>query len=216
MQITIIQVGTPETIPGAGGRPYKKLEVLYRNDAGEAQTKKLVSFKNPTVFKTLAAAQPNQVYEVESVKDEQGKYWEWKSANLVSAQQAQPTGELPQVDKNGGAAKSAVKLAFTETDRQRLIVRQSSLKGAVDLASATAEVGKGFNLDVILQIAEKFEAWVCRNEEVVVATPVQVVVHRAAQPTTETTSTEVRRPGRPRKVVPVEQINDELNEVEVE
>ena len=210
MQITIVQVGTPETIPGAGGRPYKKLEVLYRNDAGEAQTKKLVSFKNPTVFKTLAAAQPNQVYEVESVKDEQGKYWEWKSANLVSAQQAQPTGELPQVDKSGGAAKSAVKLAFTETDRQRLIVRQSSLKGAVDLASATAEVGKGFNLDVILQIAEKFEAWVFRNDEIA---PVRKEPIAAAD---TAVAAEVRRPGRPRKVVPVEQINDELNEVEVE
>lgn len=51
MQITVIDVGAPNTHAAKNGRTYQSLEVTYKNEQGQAQSKKLMSFSNPQVFK---------------------------------------------------------------------------------------------------------------------------------------------------------------------
>jgi DnaJ-class molecular chaperone len=50
MLINIVDVGAPNTHAAKNGRSYQSIEVTYKNDLGQTQSKKLMSFSNPTVF----------------------------------------------------------------------------------------------------------------------------------------------------------------------
>ena len=159
MQIELVAAPNITTNPGQG-RPWKKLEVLYRNE-GKVSTKTLVSFKNPTVFKIFAEAKQGDVFEVESVKGEPGadgkQYWEWKSAHLVGGK-----SEGPVVDTAGTPAKPVTKMVVTEADRNRYIVRQSSLERAIETLAGNGAFGYG----EVTALAAVYEAWVFRPVEV--------------------------------------------------
>ena len=157
MQIELVANPNITVQPGQQGKgSWKKMEVLYRNE-GKVQTKNLVSFKNPTVFKVFTEAKQGQVFEVESVKGEpnaEGKqFWEWKSAHLVGQ------GETPVVDTAGTPAKPVTKMVVTEADRNRYIVRQSSLERALEYTLAQ---NTSAPLDLVLSYAGAFEQWVFR------------------------------------------------------
>ena len=183
MQIELVANPNITTNPGQG-RPWKKMEVLYRNE-GKVQTKVLVSFKNPTVFKIFSEAKQGDVFEVESVKGEPGadgkQYWEWKSAHLVGAS----TGG-PVVDTEGTPAKPVTKMIVTEADRNRYIVRQSSLERAVE----TLTGGGVVTFETVTALAGRYEAWVFRPVEDNTAKRPEVA-QEAPKP----------KLGRPRKIV---------------
>ena len=196
MQIELIAQPNITTNPGQG-RPWKKMEVLYRNE-GKVSTKTLVSFKNPTVFKIFAEAKQGDVFEVESVKGEPGadgkQYWEWKSAHLVGAQ----SQGAPVVDTAGTPAKPVTKMVVTEADRNRYIVRQSSLERAIETLA-----GNGvFTAAQACALAEQYEAWVFRP----VGAPVEAANKTVEAQTWQDAVTKPR--GRPRKIVPVPQGTD--------
>lgn len=159
MQVTLVANPSITVNPGKG-RPWKKMEVLYRNTDGKVMTKVLVSFKNPTVFKTFSEAKQGDVFEVESVQSEEAdaegrKYWEWKSAHSVGSE----TQGAPAVDTAGTPAKPVTKMVVTEADRNRFIVRQSSLERAIEtLSSATT----GFGFKEVTLLASQYEGWVFR------------------------------------------------------
>jgi hypothetical protein len=202
MQITIVKVGNVDTIPTGKGRPYKRLEVLYRLSNGNQGTKKLVSFKNPLVFKQMSEAQEGQVFEVESVKSEDGQYTEWKSANLVGdANGEEPAAELPKTTTTTAAAvKAPVKMTVTEVDRQRSIVRQSSLERAIQFLVAQ---GQAFSEAEVKAVAAGFEQWVQRPsvEDVLTQANINPIAKKA--------------PGRPRKVIPVPQTAAEVSDDDI-
>ena len=197
MQIELVAQPSITVNPGQG-RPWKKMEVLYRNE-GKVSTKTLVSFKNPTVFKIFAEAKQGDVFEVESVKGEPGadgkQYWEWKSAHLVGAS----TGG-PVVDITGTPAKPVTKMIVTEADRNRYIVRQSSLERAVETLASTP-----FTFEQVTSLAARYEAWVFR--------PLDAdLVAKAAVTPLET----AKKLGRPRKVVAAPEGTEFVDTTEVE
>lgn len=204
MQITVISVSTPVSIPTGKGRPYRKLEVLHKNDKGYNNTQTLVSFKNPSVFKTMEGAKTGQIYEVDEIKNE-GGFREWKSARLVEAQAegvvdaGLKTGELPKVDTTGVATKAPIKVQVTELDRNRYIVRQSSLERAIETLAGSGS----FSVADVTKVAEQYEAWVFRPVAIEADNAkAAIAVVKAVAPAA--TAVEVaRRPGRPRKAVPV-------------
>ena len=155
MQIELVANPTITVNPGQP-RPWKKMEVLYRNE-GKVQTKILVSFKNPTVFKVLEGAKQGDIFEVESVKGEpnaEGKqFWEWKSVHAVGAQ-----AETQAVDTAGTPAKPVTKMVVTEADRNRYIVRQSSLERAIETLAGNGAFGYG----EVTGLASIYEDWVFR------------------------------------------------------
>ena len=203
MQIELVANPTITVNPGQP-RPWKKMEVLYRNE-GKVQTKILVSFKNPTVFKVLEAAKQGDVFEVESVKGEpnaEGKqFWEWKSVHAVGAQAA--TLETQAVDTAGTPAKQVTKMVVTEADRNRYIVRQSSLERAIETLAGNGTFGHG----EVTALAAVYEAWVFRP---VGEAPVAANINVGPSVTVSQDGTVLpaRKLGRPRKVVPVPQGTD--------
>ena len=204
MQITLVANPNITVHPGKPN-PWKKMEVLYKNMDGKVMTKTLVSFKNPTVFKVFADAKQGDVFEVESVQGEpnaEGKqFYEWKSAHAVNS------GEQV-VDASGTPAKPVSKMVVTEADRNRFIVRQSSLERAVETLA-----GQGvLTFESVTSLAERYEAWVFRP----VGDNSNKAVEKEASQEPVAAATAARKPGRPRKVAAAPEGTELLDTAEVE
>lgn len=222
MQITIITAPAVTVNPSKnGGRAWKKMEVLFRTLDGKVNTKTLVSFKNPTVFQQFELSKVGDVFEVESVlgePDATGKigdgrrFWEWKSAHVLLAtdlsqvatdlSQVQPP--VPQPETTTTVSKPVVKMIVTEADRNRYIIRQSSLERAIETLSAVGTLEEGpFGKEAVTKLAAYYEAWVLRpvveqigTVTLVAATPQATAAVQACA------DAGGRGRGRPRKVVP--------------
>jgi hypothetical protein len=152
--ITVVNVD----VQTPAGKRYQVAEVIYKQD-GETKTKKIMSFANPAVFATVKEAKTGEVYTFTQEKDEKG-YFQWNSIT----QGAEPSG----VPANASAASPGRNPAPStgrdfetkdeRAERQKLIVRQSSLSNAI----ATLAPGAKTALDpnVVLDLADKYVAWV--------------------------------------------------------
>lgn len=159
MQIQIIDVGTPNTIAGKNGRSYQSIEVTYKSQDGKVASKKLMSFSNPTVFKTIAGLNKGDSVDVTTQKDDAG-YWQWTAINQggEAKPMATTTNSAPATRVTGSNYETKEERAA----RQRLIVRQSSLSNAIDILSVGA---KALKKEEVLQLANELADWVF--EEVV-------------------------------------------------
>ena len=108
---------------------------MYKNDQGQAQSKKLMSFANPAVFKAAQAWQKGDVVHVSTEKDANG-YWQWTAVGSADA----VTDTRSDTDAPAQAQASSTKTRVTGSNyetkderaaRQIMIVRQSSLSNAV-------------------------------------------------------------------------------------
>lgn len=147
MLIKIINVSQPEKV-----KTYFTMEVNYKNDQGQTQGKKLMSFTAPEVFNTLKTAAQGDTYDITTEKDKNG-YWQWiaavKSEGGSSGSKPQPAAQVQ--------SKGSYETAEERAARQRLIVRQSSLSAAI----ATKTVGaKSVDPEEVLALAEKYNDWV--------------------------------------------------------
>ena len=151
MQITVIDVGAPNTHAAKNGRTYQSLEVTYKNDQGQAQSKKLMSFANPQVFKAAQEWIKGSVVTVTTEKDANG-YWQWIGLgggdSIVAESKSANTGNATRVTGSNYETKEE------RAARQILIVRQSSLSSAVEL------LGTGKSVADVIATAKQFEAYV--------------------------------------------------------
>lgn len=162
MQLNIIDVGQPNTHSAANGRSYQSLEVTYKNDNGQVQGKKLMSFSNPAVFKAAQDWQKGDVVNVISEKDAKG-YWQWtrvlgEGEEAPAVQQASasvsPSGKPQQATRVTG---SNYETKEERAERQVLIVRQSSLSSAV---ATLAIAGSKATANDVISLAKLYESYV--------------------------------------------------------
>jgi hypothetical protein len=154
MQITVIDVGQPNTHSTKNGRSYQSMEVTYKNDSGQVQSKKLMSFSNPDVFKQAKEWQKGDTVDVNTQKDDNG-YWQWISIGADAIAQATSTSSnaKPTTRVTGSNYETKEERA----QRQVMIVRQSSISSAI--TALTAE-GKRPSVADILGMAKEFENFV--------------------------------------------------------
>jgi len=150
MLINIVDVGAPNTHAAKNGRSYQSIEVTYKNDLGQTQSKKLMSFSNPTVFNHIKDLNKGESLNVTTEKDANG-YWQWTGIggdNVVSeTKQATPA-------TGGRVTGSNYETKEERAARQILIVRQSSLSSAVEL------LGAGKSVEDVIATAKQFESYV--------------------------------------------------------
>lgn len=149
MQITVIDV-SQQTHAAKNGRTYQSLEVAYKNDQGQTQSKKLVSFTNPDVFKVAKDWQKGAVVEVTTVKDANG-YWQWTGLGG----NAQVATETKQATPSTRVTGSNYETKEERAQRQVYIIRQSSLSSAVELLKGSTNKAQD-----IISLAKEFEAYV--------------------------------------------------------
>lgn len=138
---------------------YKCAEIAYKDLVkGQVSSKKLMSFTNPVVYKTMVDAKKGEVYNVELIKNEKG-YWDWTnvaSSNAVDTSQASPAAPS---SKTNASPKSTYETSEERAQRQILIVKQSSLSNAIEYLTATGAVKKASAKDVTI-CAQEFYNWV--------------------------------------------------------
>lgn len=159
IQLEIISVGAPQTIPTKNGKSYQAIEVAYKKD-GKIEGKKIMSFTNPAVFKAVQGFSQGDFITVTTEKNEAG-YWQWEGVSKGDATAAPTATPQSAAATGGGTTKSTGTSWETKEERaakQIMIVRQSSISSAVALANATGD--KKSSADSIIRVAQEFEAYV--------------------------------------------------------
>lgn len=166
MQIEIV-ANPVSTVPTAKGS-YQVIDLAYKNKSfqDKLEGKKVMSFTNKDVFNVLQKAQFGDVFEVSRVKNDKG-FWDWtgvtSSNGAVSSGSSDVQHTPPQQVKTGTVTpKSNYETAEERAGRQVLIVRQSSISSAVDLAVAN----KIKDPQEVITIAKTFEQYVFGKEPV--------------------------------------------------
>ena len=161
MQVNVVDVSNLNTHTAKNGREYQSVEVMYKNDQGQAQNKKLMSFANPSVFKAAQAWNKGDVVHVSTEKDTNG-YWQWTAVGNADSVSDKRSDDAPATQ--GNAAKPATRVSGSNYEtkeeravRQVMIVRQSSLSNAV--ATLGIEGSKATANDVI-NLAKLYEQFV--------------------------------------------------------
>ena len=155
MQITVIDV-TENTKKSESGRTFQQLEVAYKNEQGQPQLKKLISFSNPNVFKAAKEWVKGDVVNVTTVKNEKTGYWDW-----VGLEGDGVVAETKTASASTGARVTGSNYETKEerAARQVYIIRQSSLSTAVEL------LGQGKSVADVIATAKQFEAYVFSKAE---------------------------------------------------
>tara|TARA_R100001463_G_scaffold4162_6_gene15977 strand:- start:11673 stop:12230 length:558 start_codon:yes stop_codon:yes gene_type:complete len=166
MQVNVVDVSSLNTHSAKNGRQYQSIEIMYKNDAGQAQNKKLMSFANPAVFKAAQTWQKGDVVHVSTEKDANG-YWQWTAvgndANDVTDKRDDGTAQgTTQAASSTSSAPTRVSGSNYETKderaaRQVMIVRQSSLANAV---STLAIEGSKASANDVINLAKLYEGYV--------------------------------------------------------
>jgi hypothetical protein len=161
MQIQIIDVGTPNTHAAKNGRSYQSIEVTYKGNDGKVSSKKLMSFSNPSVFKTISGLSKGASIDVVTTKDDAG-YWQWTGINDGS----QPAQAAPAAQAASSSTTrvtgSNYETAEERAARQRLIVRQSSLSAAVSILTVGA---KTVDKEAVKSLAQELTNWVFETKQ---------------------------------------------------
>jgi hypothetical protein len=150
MQITVIDVAE-NTKKSESGRTFQQLEIAYKNEQGQPQLKKLISFSNPNVYKAAKTWQKGDVVDITSVKNEKTGYWDWVGIGGDGAVAQQETKSATPATRVAG---SNYETKEERAARQVYIVRQSSITNAITL------LGAGHTVDDVLNVAKQFEAFV--------------------------------------------------------
>jgi hypothetical protein len=155
--IEILSVEVKE-VPGKKST-YKKMEIAYKafntfTKKVDLKTAHLVDFAaNPDLWNALVNANKGDTFMILETKDD--KYWNFTGlAGDHDLEQVKQQGAPTQVSNYSRPAQE------NADSRQQSIVRQSSLKAAVDFILATK--AEGLTVDDVLAIAEDFESWVNR------------------------------------------------------
>jgi hypothetical protein len=161
MQLNIIDVGQPNTHAAANGRSYQSLEVTYKNDTGQVQGKKLMSFSNPAVFKAAQDWQKGDVVNVVSEKDAKG-YWQWTRVLGEGEEAPVSSAPAPKPQQATRVTGSNYETKEERAERQVLIVRQSSLSSAV---ATLAIAGSKATANDVISLAKLYEGYVFGNNQ---------------------------------------------------
>ena len=161
MQVNVVDVSTLNTHQAKNGRQYQSIEVMYKNDQGQAQSKKLMSFANPAVFKAAQAWQKGDVVHVSTEKDPNG-YWQWTAVGSADAVTDTRSDTAAPAQAQASSTKTRVTGSNYETKderaaRQVMIVRQSSLANAV---STLAIAGSQASANDVISLAKLYEGYV--------------------------------------------------------
>lgn len=162
MQIEIV-ANPVSTVPTAKGS-YQVIDLAYKNKSfqDKLEGKKVMSFTNKDVFTALQKASFGDIFNVSRTKNDKG-FWDWTAVssdgvvnNVSSAPTNNSSGTGPSIVKGTVTPKSNYETAEERAARQVLIVRQSSVSSAVDLAVAN----KIKDPQEVIKIAKEFEAYV--------------------------------------------------------
>jgi len=174
MQIQVIATSVA-TKMNKSNKPYQELEVTYKNlTFNKVESKKCFSFgAQEGAFKALSGAKQGDVFEVTVVKNAAG-FNDWTScvqAAPGSVVPVHPQTDLGSINQPATGGKSVQVKSTYETPeeraiKQRYIIKQSSLSGAINLLTVGAKSPPA--TETVLALADALVAYVMETPEAVV------------------------------------------------
>lgn len=148
-----------ETI-SKGRRSYRKATVTYDYNGKQSQ-KIIMDFANPKVFETLRTLTlPGQI-SVETKRNEETGYTDWVSAQAGQEETNNsntPKAVIAPVRVTG----SNYETPDERKERQRLIVRQSSLNIATEVIKSQSQA---ITLEALFALAEEIATFVYKKDD---------------------------------------------------
>ena len=143
IEITVIDIEFDTVAQKSGKGTYQKATVTYRDlkQGGKVNSKQLFDFSAKDIWNTLKIAEKGDTFLVTMEKNDRG-YWDWLAMEKAV--------EKPQQ----AAAALRGNTGYDPDNRQLMIVRQSSLKAAIDL------LGQGTAVDEVIELSERFIRYV--------------------------------------------------------
>lgn len=141
---------------------YKMAEITFKDLAkGQTSSKKLMSFSNPVVYKTLVDAKKGEVYTIEMQKNDKG-FWDWTAASTATGVNTASGGSPEATTKASGSSGFASPKSTYETPEERAkkqvyIVRQSSISAAIDTLKTDK---KNPSKEEVVSVAKFYESFV--------------------------------------------------------
>ncbi len=156
MQITVLNI-TKQTATSAGGKPYQKLEVAYKDSFGKVASKPIMPFgTQKPAFDALAEAKSGAVFTITVVKNDKG-YNDW-----TAAVEAAPGTTMTQPTNDKAVnVKSTYETPEEREKKQRFIIKQSSIGSAISLLTINSKSQP--SVDDVLNVAQKFYSWVVKD-----------------------------------------------------
>ena len=149
--ITHVDVSTP------AGKKYQVAETIFKMN-GETKTKKIMSFANPAVFNTLKDAKSGEEYSITQEKDGNG-YWQWTSISKGgSVSETTTAAQAAPARKESSYTGRDFESSQERADKQRFIIKQSSISSAIQLLSIGATSPP--DVKAVLELADKFVSFV--------------------------------------------------------
>lgn len=175
IQGKVIEVEWDVNIEKNGGGSYVGTTLTFKDSKGKVETKAWAqkSLNHPANGHVKAALQtlsPGCFFEAEAVKNDAG-YWNWtqlkttdamgtpdKSSASTQQVGTRSTYETPE-ERAERRALDKEKFAF-EKEKQKLIIRQSSLSNAISLLKGSNDE----TVENVLSVAKQFEAFVISQD----------------------------------------------------
>lgn len=142
---------------------YKMAEIAFKDLAkGQVSSKKLMSFNNPAVYKTMVDAKNGELYTIEMQKNDKG-YWDWINASRTTSVDS-ASGGVPEASRATATTspKSTYETAEERAKKQVYIVRQSSISAAIDTLKTDK---KAPSVDEVLAVAKQYEDYVFGRDQ---------------------------------------------------
>ena len=153
MQISIIDISPETSLTNKNGKPYKQLEVTYKNSDGKVSSKKMFDF-NKGAYEGLKAAKKGDLLEITTVKE--GDYWTWTAAHPTSAEQSyasnKGTDYIPKPAQSSGTYATKEERQATQV----MIVRQNALTNAVTLLKSDKAIPDSKK---VTELAQELANW---------------------------------------------------------
>lgn len=137
---------------------YNQAEIAYKDLAqGKVTSKKLMSFNNPIVYKTMVDAKNGELYVIEMQKNDKG-YWDWIKVETATGVDTAQKGTTDAAgSRNFTSPKSTYETPEERAKKQVYIVRQSSISAAIETLKTDK---KNPTVDEVLSVAREYEAYV--------------------------------------------------------
>jgi hypothetical protein len=172
MNITVL-VTSITTLMSKANKPYQQLEVTFKNNTfGKTESKKLMPFgAQEGAFKALSGAKQGDVFEVTVVKNAAG-FNDWTACVQAAPGSVETTLTTPVATGsiNTGGKSVQVKSTYETPEeraiKQRYIIKQSSLSGAINLLTVGAKSPP--TVEAVLALADTLVAYVMETPEQVV------------------------------------------------
>ncbi len=136
--------------PTSKGTMMNVLTVVYKNlDNDKMESKVLYEpFADKGVWSTISSSAKDSIFTIDREKDKkEGKYWDWVGIHRQDSVPAKAVGSAP--------TRPSYETPEDRAQRQVSIVRQSSLKAAVDLVREHTQ-----DPQLVIGVAKQFEAYV--------------------------------------------------------